>query len=313
MAHSESGGSESVPGRSARANSGGEATDSTGRGKQDDGSATRRLKTSIVSGPERDRMIKQTRDTEFPIALRGYERGAVDRYVEHVNRVLAELEISSSPESAVRHALDEVSEETRDILQRAHETADEITARSRSRADDRLQDAGREARELRAVAQGEADEMRQGAHREADELRESALREGEELRESAHREAEETREAAHREAEETRDAAQREAAKVREAAARDAQELRETAQGEAAELRDSAETRARDLARSTEAIWRERRRLIDDVRAVGEQLVAIGEVEGKRFSRLADEVSLAADERHERVPSASNGEPTTAP
>src|SRR6201989_3551254 len=97
---------------------------------------TRRLPSSIVSAPERERLIKQTRDTELPVALRGYDRAAVDRYVEHVNRLLAELEISSSPESAVSHAPDEVGEERPDILQHAHATAEEITARSLSRADD---------------------------------------------------------------------------------------------------------------------------------------------------------------------------------
>ena len=46
---------------------------------------------------------------------------------------------------------------------------------------------------------------------------------------------------------------------------------------------EAAETRERDLTRSVETIWRERRRLIDDVRTVGDQLVAIGETEAKRF------------------------------
>ena len=50
-------------------------------------------------------------------------------------------------------------------------------------------------------------------------------------------------------------------------------------------MMESAESRARDLARDAETIWRERQRLIDDMRGVGEQLVAIGEVEGKRFAR----------------------------
>jgi hypothetical protein len=56
---------------------------------------------------------------------------------------------------------------------------------------------------------------------------------------------------------------------------------------------ESAETRARELARSAEAIWRERRRLIGDMRAVGEQLVAIGETEGKRFARFEEESGVA--------------------
>src|SRR5436305_1667772 len=80
---------------------------------------------------------------------------------ESANRVIAELEMSSSPEAAVRHALDEVSEETRELLQRAHQTAEDITARSRSKADDRLQDAEREAQSVRVEAAEEAAQTRE--------------------------------------------------------------------------------------------------------------------------------------------------------
>ena len=86
---------------------------------------------------------------DFPLALRGYDRAAVDRYVEEVNQAIAELEISSSPQSAIRHALEQVSEETSGLLRQAHETADEITERSRAQADDRLQRAQNEADEVR--------------------------------------------------------------------------------------------------------------------------------------------------------------------
>jgi hypothetical protein len=53
--------------------------------------------------------------------------------------------------------------------------------------------------------------------------------------------------------------------------------------------------RARELARSAETIWRERRRLIEDMRAVGEQLVAIGEAESRRFPRFGEEGSEVAE------------------
>jgi DivIVA domain-containing protein len=107
-----------------------------------------------VPGPPlvRDVDIESVRDVTFPVALRGYDREAVDAYVEDVNRIIAELQVGRSPQSAIRHALDQVSEETRGILERAHETADEITARSRSQADDRLQWAEREARDAIAAA-----------------------------------------------------------------------------------------------------------------------------------------------------------------
>src|SRR5205807_3080427 len=101
----------------------------------------RRFPSNRAGSAERDRMIKASRSIDFPVAMRGYDRRAVDRYVEQVNRLIAELEMSSSPESAVRHALEEVSEETRELLQRAHQTANEITERSRTSADDRLEKA----------------------------------------------------------------------------------------------------------------------------------------------------------------------------
>jgi cell division initiation protein len=89
---------------------------------------------------------------DFPIALRGYDRFAVDAYVEQTVQLVAELQATRSPEAAVRRALERVGEEISGILQRAHDTADEITARSRSEADERLETARREAHELTAAA-----------------------------------------------------------------------------------------------------------------------------------------------------------------
>ena len=119
------------------------------RANEDDRPGRRFGASRVLSAADRDRILQDARAVEFSAALRGYDREQVDRYVEKMSRLITELEMSSSPEAAVRHALEEVSEETRDILQRAHQTADEITARSRSRADDRLQTAEREAQELR--------------------------------------------------------------------------------------------------------------------------------------------------------------------
>ncbi|MBV9914994.1 MAG: hypothetical protein JO153_00725 [Solirubrobacterales bacterium] len=73
--------------------------------------------------------------------------------------------MSSSPESAVTQALDEVSEETRDILQRAHQRADEIAARSRANAGELIRQAERDARETREAANREAAKTpRDGEH-----------------------------------------------------------------------------------------------------------------------------------------------------
>jgi cell division septum initiation protein DivIVA len=198
-------------------------------------------------------MLRAVREVDFPIGLRGYERIAVDRYVQQVNHLIAELELSSSPESAVRHALEEVSEETSGLLQRAYDTAEEITARSRAKADDRLEQAEREAAELCEAAGREAHEARETAQREAQELRATAAREARELRESAAREAQEVRAKAHHEVE---------------------------------EMRGAAETRVGELERHFDTVWRERRRLIEDMRAVGQQQLEIADAAVARFPRV---------------------------
>src|SRR3954469_691908 len=81
-------------------------------------------------GPSRSRVpaaeIAELRDVRFSAAMRGYDREEVDRYVNRVNRVIAELQITAAPESAIRHALEQVTDETKGLLERAHETADEI-------------------------------------------------------------------------------------------------------------------------------------------------------------------------------------------
>jgi cell division septum initiation protein DivIVA len=128
--------------------------------------------------------------------MRGYDREAVDRYVSRVNRVLAELQITAAPESAIRHALAQVTDETQGLLERAHETAEEITRRSRSQADDRIQGATREAQQLRDASEQEARQLRDDAANEAREVREAAAREAREVREAAQREAREIRETA---------------------------------------------------------------------------------------------------------------------
>ncbi len=237
---------------------------------------SRRIGGYWSSQTDRSRMIKAARETEFPIGLRGYERSAVDRYVTEVTRLIAELELTSSPESVVRRALGEVSEETRGLLERAHQTAEEITARSRVKADDRIKQAEAEAQALREAAHQDADGTREAAQREADATREAARREAHDLRSSGQQEADRVLSEARREAD---------------------------------ELLDAAEARARELAQNAETIWRERRRLVDDMRAVGEQIASIGESEAKRFTRLTDAIPAAAvSSRATKAPLTANGD-----
>ena len=90
---------------------------------------------------------------DFPAALRGYDRMAVDAYVKQVSQLVAELQATRSPEAAVRRALERVGEQISGILQRAHDTAEQITSQSRAEAEDRLEQARQEAAQITADAE----------------------------------------------------------------------------------------------------------------------------------------------------------------
>jgi chromosome segregation ATPase len=97
--------------------------------------------------------VSQAADVHFPVALRGYDRIAVDAYVRQTTQLVAELQARSSPEAAIRRALERVGEQISGILQRAHDTAEQITAQSRSEAEDRLEEARHEAVRITAAAE----------------------------------------------------------------------------------------------------------------------------------------------------------------
>jgi DivIVA domain-containing protein len=99
------------------------------------------------------------RDVSFPMAVRGYDRRAVDEFVEELRTLVADLEAHQTREGVVQKALDELGEETAGILQRAHETADDIAARSRAQADGRLQRAEREAEIVKRDADEYAEQV----------------------------------------------------------------------------------------------------------------------------------------------------------
>jgi DivIVA domain-containing protein len=96
--------------------------------------------------------VEEISNRSFPIVMRGYDRAAVDAFVEEVTRIVSDLEARQSQESAIQRAIEELGEETASILQRAHETAEEIAARSRAQAEGRIQRAEREADLLRQEA-----------------------------------------------------------------------------------------------------------------------------------------------------------------
>jgi cell division initiation protein len=106
-----------------------------------------------------DDPVPAVADVEFPTALRGYDRLAVDAYVQKTAQLVAELQATRSPDGAIRRALERVGEEVSGILQRAHEAAAQITFQSRSDAEDRLEAARREAAQIVTAAEERVREL----------------------------------------------------------------------------------------------------------------------------------------------------------
>ena len=128
-----------------------------------------------------DDPVPEVADVDFPLALRGYDRLAVDAYVRKTSQLVAELQATRSPEAAIRRALERVGDEVSGILQRAHETAAQITTKSRAEAEDRLEVARREAAEITADAAArvkeldvETDRIWEERHRIVEDTRELA-------------------------------------------------------------------------------------------------------------------------------------------
>jgi len=199
----------------------------------------------------------EIRNVSFPVSVRGYDRGAVDAYIRQVNRIVAELEVSRSPQAAVRHAVDRVAEQTKAILQQARESAESITGTARE-----------EAAEIMATAKAEAANLVVAASTEADRLG---------------AEAEQVVARAQAEAERTLADAQAEAA----------EHLRRS-QEEIQALQEQAEARLRELEADTESVREERRGLLGDMHGMADHLQEVASAAATRFTATATEDEAAA-------------------
>jgi len=209
-------------------------------------------------GDYRAHVPPEIRNVSFPVSVRGYDRKAVEAYVHRVNRVIAELEVSRSPQAAVRHAVDRVTEQTKSILQEARESAEQITATAREEGD-----------QILAAAKAEAAELVVGASSEADRLG---------------AEGDQTLAAARAEAEGLLAGARQEAEQIVADARSDAAETRRRSDEEIAARQAEAEARMRDLQSDTEAVWNERRQLLGDIHGMATRLQDAASAAAARFS-----------------------------
>lgn len=181
------------------------------------------------------RVPAEIRDVAFPVSARGYDRRAVDAYVIRLNRVIAELEATRSPQSVIERALERAKGERSAILERAHAAVDEMTAAARREADEMVATARAEAVDIVVNASDRADRMKA----EAEEQVARASAEGERILAESRTEA---------------------ADRIRRA------------EEEIAGLREAAESAMRELRNDTEAIWDERLELLADLRNIAARL-----------------------------------------
>jgi len=213
----------------------------------------------------RARVPAAIRDVEFPSAGRGYERRAVDSYVNQVNRLIAELEVGRSPQAAVKHALDRVGEQTKGLLEEARAAAEKITAGAREEAKDEIARAKAEAEQIvsRAnVAAAEAEEIVARARAEAADIVAGARAEADEIAARAKAESEDV------------------LTRTREEAAERLRRLEE----EIAASREQAEARMQELHAETEAVWKERHELLEEMHVMGTRLLEVASAAAARAS-----------------------------
>jgi DivIVA domain-containing protein len=227
-------------------------------------------------------------DVSFPVSVRGYDRRAVDAYVERVASAIAELKVRASPPAAVRHALEQASQQVHGLLQSARQTAEEIVASARQEADERTARAKAETAELVVNTDADTDRIRAEANA---------------FVASAHTEAAETLATAKAEAAEILAEARAGAQRIVAAAHAEAEERLQRLSEEQATLQHEAEGRMQELESSTESIWNERTDFLADLRRMASALVEFADAAGDRFpNRQAVELDVEETELTQRLP-----------
>lgn len=207
---------------------------------------------AVNEKPKKEEVPAEIRNVTFPVGVRGYERKAVEAYVRRVNRVIAELEVTRTPQAAVRHAVERVEEQTKSILDEARASAEKITSSAQAEAD-----------EIVAKAKANAADLVVGASTEADRLR----------AESDEREAQ----------------AKAQAQRIVADAKANAEQHRQEVEQELERLRKEAETRLKALETDTASVWDRRHELLGDIDRMADQLHEAAREAAGRLARVGSE------------------------
>ena len=204
------------------------------------------------AAPYKTHVPAEIRNVSFPVGMRGYDRDAVEAYVRRVNRVIAELEVTRSPQAAVRHAVERVSEQTKTILDEARESAEKITTTAQAEADEIVAQAKAKSADLVVAASTEADRIRA----ESDELVARKKSEAEKI--------------------------------VAEAKAK-AEEHRRESEEEVARRQEEADGRMKELEADTAELWDRRHDLLGDIDRMADQLHDAAREAAGRLARVGSQ------------------------
>jgi DivIVA domain-containing protein len=202
--------------------------------------------------PKQSAVPAAIRNVSFPVAVRGYDRKAVEAYVRGVNRVIAELEVTRSPQAAVRHAVERVEEQTRSILEEARASAEKITGTAQA-----------EANEIVAQSKAKAADLVVAADTDAERIR--------------------------AESEQAIASAKEKAEKILAQAKANAEEHRSQADQELAKVREQAEARLSELEADTATLWDRRHELLGDIDRMADQLHEAAREAAGRLARVESE------------------------
>jgi cell division septum initiation protein DivIVA len=185
----------------------------------------------------------------FPTALRGYDRTAVDDYVRTLEASVVQ---SRRRASQLEQQISGLQDQLAGHAEKGHGGHDLDYSNLGGRANDILRLAQEQARELVENATIEAEKVKEAARREADSLRNSAAREGNAIKSGGVAEIDQLRSKLHAEVQAQVDKSKAEAESLVAAARRQAESVRREADHEAQTTRQNAYLDTENLRRTVE-------------------------------------------------------------
>jgi cell division septum initiation protein DivIVA len=235
----------------------------------------------------------------FPTALRGYDRTAVDDYVRTLEASVVQ---SRRRASQLEQQIGSLQDQVASHAEKGQGAQDVDYSNLGGRANDILRLAQEQARELVENATIEAEKVKETARREADHLRSSAAREGSAIKSGGAAEIDQLRSKLHTEIQAQVEKAKAESEALIAAARRQAESLRREADHEAQTTRQNAYLDTENLRRTVEREAAEIRQQVATEReqAMG-QLKQIHDEAQARTAAMLAEATKHHDESAQRL------------